>query len=157
MGGESDARQELGVGLCLREAREVVEGSLETNRASPCSVPGRGVRGYVFATVRGARASAPHLLPEVQARKSFEDYGKKTIIAESVRTSSVEFSSEGSGLWLGGFVRPSLCVGFGCAILESGSDGTVGSVFDSIIQQNFFGHFSAKEPFREEEQREQKA
>jgi hypothetical protein len=40
----------------------------------------------------------------VQELLGFDDGHKKKIIEESVRTSSVDFHSEGSGLWLGRFV-----------------------------------------------------
>jgi len=70
-------------------------------------------------------------------RKSFDDYEKKKIIAESVRTSSVDFSSEGSGLWPGRFVRPSLCAWFRCA------GSILDPVFDSIINSGFASSVSS--------------
>lgn len=42
----------------------------------------------------------------VQELLSFDDGHKKKIIEESVRTSSGDFHSEGSSLWLGHFVLP---------------------------------------------------
>src|SRR5208282_6912436 len=94
-------------------------------------LPGRGVRGYVFIGFAGEGSfdfaqdrSAPHCpCSAVQVRKSFDDYGKKKIIMESVRTSSVVLFPEGSGLWLGRFVRPSCCADSGCA----------GSILDPVF------------------------
>ena len=58
----------------------------------------------------------------IQELLGFDDGHKKKIIEESVPTSSVDFHSEGSGLWLGRFVlrrsrqSGSCC---GCAIVDA--------------------------------------
>jgi hypothetical protein len=132
---KSDAQRVGGVGLacwgldCLRTSCA----HFDTNRASLCSVPGRGVRAYVAVAVAG-EAPAPH----VHEPKSFDDCEKKKIIAESVRTSSVGSGSEGSGLWLGRFVRRSWCAAgcWACSILDSvfntGFACTISAVFRSV-------------------------
>jgi hypothetical protein len=84
-------------------------------------------------------------------RKSFDDCGKKKIIAESVLTSAVGSFCKGSGLWLGYFVRPSFCAGSdSAAILTSVFDTVVSSVF-TIVNSVFGSVLIGEEYCREEE------
>jgi hypothetical protein len=96
-------------------------GTLRHESCLALLVPGRAVRPTWVSRVAGEVARAT-LLPG-----SFDDREKKKIIAESVRTSSVGSGSEGSGLWLGRFVRPCLYFGFCCGC----------SIPDSIVDSGF--------------------
>jgi hypothetical protein len=66
-------------------------------------------------------------VPHVQELLSFDDWEKKKIIGESVRTSSAGSDPEGFGLWVGRFVRRSLCAGCGCAC------AIIHSIFNSFL------------------------
>jgi hypothetical protein len=95
----------------------------------------------------------------VQELLGFDDAPKKKIIGESVRTSSCDFHSEGSGLWLGHFVlrrswqSGSCCGGaivdaiksnaipksaFCCVVLEDGSRPQKHFYKDCFYKERFY-------------------
>jgi hypothetical protein len=91
-------------------------------------------------------------------RKSFDDGGKKKIIEESVRTSSVGSRPEGSGLWPGHFVRRSFRAGSccRCAIFKfhatSALDAIVNCTFNPVLDAVLAPEECYNQPQQKEEQ-----